>query len=348
MIYKLFILLYSMTKIVKTLFFCLNCDKVYKNTNSLGNHNRIFHQNQKPIEEDNHKFKCEFCNRNYSSMSSLCNHNKKFHITKPPIINHNLLDLQIVNNTQTYEKQFTCEFCNKVFKHRSSKSKHKKICKEKNNKEKQKQEEKIKQEEEFNKEEKIKQEEDFKQEQKKINKELQIIKQEKQKAYIEQQKFKLEEQKIKQQNQEEEDDKPQENQYKCKNCKCRSCNIILYLSNLQRNSMKRLMLNSITFEKKKKSIEYLGCSIEQFKEFIDKKMTPSMNWNNIHLDHIKPISIFNLNDEEEFLKCCHYTNFQPLLAKDNLSKSSKWNAENESFWKENIYGNSEFLEIYNI
>ena len=75
-------------------------------------------------------------------------------------------------------------------------------------------------------------------------------------------------------------------------------------------------------------------------------MTPDMNWNNIHLDHIKPISLFDLNSHEEFLDCCHYTNFQPLLAEDNLSKRNKWKEENETFWKENIRG-KEYLSIYN-
>ena len=48
-----------------------------------------------------------------------------------------------------------------------------------------------------------------------------------------------------------------------------------------------------------------------------------MTWDNIHIDHIKPISVFNLDDEEEFLDCCHYTNLQPLLAVDNLEKFNK-------------------------
>jgi hypothetical protein len=45
-----------------------------------------------------------------------------------------------------------------------------------------------------------------------------------------------------------------------------------------------------------------------------------MTFNNIHIDHIKPISRFNLKDYNEFLDCCNYTNLQPLLAIDNLRK----------------------------
>ena len=98
-------------------------------------------------------------------------------------------------------------------------------------------------------------------------------------------------------------------------------------------------------EKTKPSIEYLGCSAEYFREYIKSKMTDEMTFENIHYDHIKPVSVFNLEEEEELLDCCHYSNFQPLLAKDNLCKSCKWNDEDELFWKENIKG-KEYLPLY--
>lgn len=71
-----------------------------------------------------------------------------------------------------------------------------------------------------------------------------------------------------------------------------------------------------------------------------------MTYENIHIDHIKPISVFNLENEEEFLECCNYTNLQPLLIKDNLEKSNKWNEEKEKYWKENIKNNNKYYEIY--
>jgi hypothetical protein len=71
-----------------------------------------------------------------------------------------------------------------------------------------------------------------------------------------------------------------------------------------------------------------------------------MNWKNIHLDHIKPVNAFNLDVENEFLNCCHYTNFQPLLAKDNMSKRAKWSETDEIFWNDNI--RKEFTNIYTV
>jgi len=54
-----------------------------------------------------------------------------------------------------------------------------------------------------------------------------------------------------------------------------------------------------------------------------------MNWNNYgyygwHIDHIKPCSSFDLSKDLEQRKCFHYTNLQPLLAKDNLEKGAKY------------------------
>jgi hypothetical protein len=125
---------------------------------------------------------------------------------------------------------------------------------------------------------------------------------------------------------------------------CKECNIELYLINLQRVQLCRL-LKIIEINKNKHTIEYLGCDIVFFKKFIEKKMIEGMNWYNIHLDHIKPVSKFNLENNEEFIFCCHYTNFQPLLINDNLSKYNKWSIKDEIFWNVNIKG-KEFYSLY--
>ena len=51
-----------------------------------------------------------------------------------------------------------------------------------------------------------------------------------------------------------------------------------------------------------------------------------MTWENYgewHLDHMRPCASFNLEDPEEQKKCFHWTNLQPLWAKDNLAKSDR-------------------------
>jgi hypothetical protein len=125
---------------------------------------------------------------------------------------------------------------------------------------------------------------------------------------------------------------------------CKICNLEQCLINIQRVAIRRMLQNSELL-KTKHTIEYLGCDSDFFKEYLKNKMTPDMTFDNIHIDHIKPISKFNLSDPDEFLQCSHYTNLQPLLAKDNLDKSNKWTDENELFWRDNIIY-KEYFKIY--
>ncbi len=125
---------------------------------------------------------------------------------------------------------------------------------------------------------------------------------------------------------------------------CKECNPLHVLIAIQRGSIHRALKQS-ELTKTQSTIEYLGCSAEHFMEYLKLKMTPDMTIDNIHIDHIKPVSRFNLDDPDEFLDCCHYTNLQPLLAKDNMEKGNKWTEKDEIYWKENIRG-LETTEIY--
>jgi hypothetical protein len=124
-------------------------------------------------------------------------------------------------------------------------------------------------------------------------------------------------------------------EHKIQKKSCKFCNFSVYLVNAQRGRIHRIM-KLTDIEKTKPSIEYLDCSIEFFKSFIETKMTPDMTFLNIQYDHIKPISKFNLDDPDELMKCCHYTNFQPLIGNENQVKGNKWCEEDEQFWNENI------------
>lgn len=70
----------------------------------------------------------------------------------------------------------------------------------------------------------------------------------------------------------------------------------------------------------------LGCSIEQLKEYLAARFQPGMSWSNHgewHIDHIVPLSSVDLEDQEQLLKVCHYSNLQPLWAGDNSRKGNK-------------------------
>ena len=79
-------------------------------------------------------------------------------------------------------------------------------------------------------------------------------------------------------------------------------------------------------EKKDKFIDLIGCNLENLKIHLEKKFLHGMTWDNYgewHVDHIIPCAAFNLSIEEEQKRCFHFTNLQPLWAKDNLSKGGR-------------------------
>jgi hypothetical protein len=75
-------------------------------------------------------------------------------------------------------------------------------------------------------------------------------------------------------------------------------------------------------------LKYLGCSVEEAKKYIEIKFTNGMSWDNYgmygwHIDHIIPLSSIKSTNIEDYSHILHYTNLQPLWAKDNLSKGNK-------------------------
>lgn len=76
------------------------------------------------------------------------------------------------------------------------------------------------------------------------------------------------------------------------------------------------------------AVNDLGCSIEEFRIYLSSKFSEGMNWENYgewQIDHIFPLSKFNLSNRDEFLRAAHFSNLQPLWRTDNLSKFNKVN-----------------------
>jgi len=94
-------------------------------------------------------------------------------------------------------------------------------------------------------------------------------------------------------------------------------------------NIKCLIRNSIFlkgFKKNSKTAEILGCTIGQFKEYLESQFKSWMNWNNYgkyngelnygwDIDHIIPSS--SASTENEVIQLNHYTNLQPLCSKIN-------------------------------
>jgi hypothetical protein len=72
--------------------------------------------------------------------------------------------------------------------------------------------------------------------------------------------------------------------------------------------------------KARKGLEYY------YRDHAENLWQPEMSWENWsregwHLDHKKPLCDFDLTNPEEFAEACHYSNYQPLWAIDNLRKN---------------------------
>tara|TARA_B100002019_G_scaffold192928_1_gene166932 strand:+ start:175 stop:759 length:585 start_codon:yes stop_codon:yes gene_type:complete len=95
------------------------------------------------------------------------------------------------------------------------------------------------------------------------------------------------------------------------------------LSELLRNRVRKAIKS---YKRPGSAVKDLGCTVQELKDHLELQFKPGMTWDNHgqwHIDHIKPLSIFDLSDPEQFMEACHYSNLQPLWAKDNLSKSNK-------------------------
>jgi hypothetical protein len=78
------------------------------------------------------------------------------------------------------------------------------------------------------------------------------------------------------------------------------------------------------YKKPEKSEILLGCTLDEFVIHLESKFQEGMTISNHgkwHIDHIIPIS--SAKTIEDIIKLTHYTNLQPLWAKDNLKKSNK-------------------------
>ena len=95
------------------------------------------------------------------------------------------------------------------------------------------------------------------------------------------------------------------------------------LSSRLRQALKRT-------KKKDRTVKYLGCTIEFFKQFLESQFTEGMSWSNYgnikeswSIDHILPCSSFDHSDDEQVKKCWHYSNMQPMWHLDNIKKGNR-------------------------
>lgn len=93
------------------------------------------------------------------------------------------------------------------------------------------------------------------------------------------------------------------------------------MGNLMRAALNRNG-KSVKFE------QFAGYSISRLRTHIEAQFTKGMNWEKfrageIHIDHIIPLSSFDLSNPDELRAAWCITNLRPLWAHENLKKSNK-------------------------
>ena len=110
---------------------------------------------------------------------------------------------------------------------------------------------------------------------------------------------------------------------------------------LKRNLRARIRLG--IKNKSTTTVKLIGCTWEYLKPWLESQMTDTMTFDIIHIDHMMPLASFDLTKPEEQRKACHYTNLQPMLPSENLSKGSKivhdmrWNGQQWEINRSGIY-----------
>ena len=83
------------------------------------------------------------------------------------------------------------------------------------------------------------------------------------------------------------------------------------------------------------AVRHLGCSVAELKAYLEDRFEQGMSWENYgrkgwHIDHIIPLSHFDLSNEDDIKVACHYTNLQPMWAKHNLRKGNRYVGKKKS------------------
>lgn len=100
---------------------------------------------------------------------------------------------------------------------------------------------------------------------------------------------------------------------------------------LRKNLARRMLL--ALKSKSQSTYSLIGCTPQFLREWLESKFKEGMTWENYgpvwHVDHKKPMALFDLNESAQQAEACNYRNLQPLFAKDNISKSDKYEETRE-------------------
>ena len=107
--------------------------------------------------------------------------------------------------------------------------------------------------------------------------------------------------------------------------KCKDCERDDPIEKFKRNIRSRIYI-ALKKNKEMHTIKYLGITSEEYLQWICSynEIYDFDNHGKVwHIDHVIPLSKFNLDDKDEQLVAFNWRNTMPLSAKENLSKNNK-------------------------
>lgn len=99
---------------------------------------------------------------------------------------------------------------------------------------------------------------------------------------------------------------------------------------LAKNVRRQLWRALMGLSKNQRTIELVGCSWLDLKNWLQSKFEPGMNWGNYgqgvgkwEIDHRVPCSEFDLTNPSQIQACFHFSNLQPMWSKANKAKGAR-------------------------
>jgi hypothetical protein len=117
-----------------------------------------------------------------------------------------------------------------------------------------------------------------------------------------------------------------QNRFRYNRLKCRDCERDEPTDKFKRYIRTRIYNCLRNKNKTKHSVEYLGCSSDEYFKWIfnyNNKCVLGNHGKEWHIDHVIPVSKFDLNNQEEQLLAFNWRNTMPLSCQENLSKNNK-------------------------
>jgi len=127
--------------------------------------------------------------------------------------------------------------------------------------------------------------------------------------------------------------------------KCRDCERDDPIQKFNRAVRSRIYL--CLKRKSNHTIEYLGCNYEEYHAWIFDHNYNLDNRSDWHIDHVIPLSSFDLDDPIQQMLAFNWRNTTPLPSKQNLAKNNRIDTEQvEQHWKKLVeYHQKKMIDI---